>query len=266
MRVRISRHNRYWVLTCSGTTAGLLPGPVPEVISAVKGGAEHLVLNLAELKYINPIGVKAIIDSIDFAKKYGANLAIAEPNSYVRRILRLNWQGAKTPFYRTQLEAMARMVDKIDIITSSTDLYDKLLIAQYELKIALEIRNACASHPQKPKFRLKPVRDLSEALSSIRTEKVDCVLVDSGFRLYQVAGFLEDYQQEELPEIPIVVISPDRDLNIADRMVRHGATDVLRYPFHPSEVVIRLQSLISQYKWKNEFVPPEKIINPFGAR
>jgi anti-anti-sigma factor len=267
MQAKVSRHDHYWVVSYEGDTVGIMPGPLPEVLSALQEGAHEIILDFSRLRFLNPNGIKALKESLDAAKRREANIGIASPRPQVRRVLKLSGLTPEIPIYFSQLEAISKL-DLVDYQTTARqELTDRLLVCQKDLPIARDLRKALKKHPLKPQFRMAPVRDLKRAYQFLLEEKVDCILIESSYPLFQVTQFIERVETDDrLPDIPIVVVASDKDMDEADLMIRNGAHEMLRYPFHPVEVLVRLQTLISHLKDHRPFVPPEKVVQPRGWR
>jgi anti-anti-sigma factor len=268
MRAKVTRKDNLAIVSYEGDTIGLMPGPLPEVLSALQqGGVQEVILDLSKLKFLNPNGIKAIRESYEAAKKHEASFGIASPQPGVRRALKLSGIGQDVPIYYNEREAVANL----DLVTyqetAKAELTDRLLICQKDLPIAGALRAALKKHPLKPQFRMIPVRDLKHAMRVLLEEKIDCILIESTFPLYQVSSFIEQVETDErIPSIPIVVVSTDEHLDEADLIIRNGAQDILRYPFQTIEVMVRLQTMISHLKDHRPFTPPAKIVQPRGWR
>jgi DNA-binding response OmpR family regulator len=110
-----------------------------------------------------------------------------------------------------------------------------------------------------------PVRDVKKAFRILLEEKVDCILIDAGFPLFQVTQFIENVEtSDQIPCIPILIVSSDDRLDEAELMIRNGAFDIIRYPFQPVEVVVRLHTVISHIKDHSPYQPPAKVVHPRG--
>lgn len=265
MQAKVKKKDHYWVISYEGDSTGLMPGPLPEVLDALRSGAHEIIINLSDLRFLNPIGVKALKESLDAARQREVNLGIASPQPQVRRALKLGGLVPMIPVYFSENEAIANL-DLVDYqISAAREGTDRLLVCQKKLPIAGSLREAFKRHPTKPHFRLKPVRDLDKAMEVLLEERIDCILIDSSFPLFQVTKFIETVGTDDrLPSIPILVVARDQELESAELMIRNGAHDVLRFPFLPVEVVVRLQTLISHLKDHRPFQPPEKVVQPRG--
>ena len=267
MRVRVEQHPDFWILSCEPATAGLAPGPIPEVILAVNSGTRAIIMNLAQIDYLNPIGVKAITESIDFASGHKVGFSICETKAFVRRTLRLNGLCGKVPIYATRLLAQSSVVKFEHDAVNVHELPDKILVVQNEVEITQDLRAACGKHSSKPEFVLIPMRSLKRTTEFINKQKIDCILIDAGFHLFEVNRLISGiYCTRNFQEIPIIIVTRDENLGEADVMVRHGATEILRHPFDPIETVTRLQTLICLFKDRNMFTPPTDLAVPFGMR
>lgn len=265
MESKIRKKDRCWIISYEGNTADIMPGPLPEVMGALRDGAQEIVLEFKGLKHINPNGVKAIRESMDVARKRGASMGIASPQPQVRRALKLNGLVPEIPIFYNENEAIAN-IDTVDYEESAkADMVDRLLIIQKERTIAGFLRKALKKHPLKPHFRMIPCRDLENAFKTLLEERVDCILIDSTFSLHKVVSFIEKVETDDrLPAIPILIVADDNQLTDAETMVRNGAHEILRFPFVPVEVIVRIQTLISHLKDHRPFQPPEKITQPRG--
>lgn len=265
MQAKVTKKEHYWIVAYEGDTADLMPGPLPEVLDALQNGAHEIIIDFSGLRFLSPNGVRALRESLEVARKREANLGIAAPPPKVRRALKLSGIAPEIPIYYNQREAIA----KLDLINyeenARTELMDRLLICQKDIPIAGHLRKALKQHSTRPQFRMTPVRDMKKAQRVVLQERVDCVLIDASLPLFQVTSFIEMMETDEhLPSIPILIVSTDKRLLEAERMIRNGAHDIIRHPFQPIEVVVRLQTVISHMKDHKPYYPPEKTIQPRG--
>ncbi len=267
MRVKVTRKDHYWILTCEGDTIGLQPGPIPEVRKALAEGAHDIILEFGNLYFLGTTGIKSLQETVAFIKQHGAHLGISAPQRQVRRILKLSGLARDIPIYFNLNEAITKL-DMLDYQPEAMEeAADTLVVVQNELQMAEALRNVFSSHPLNPRYHVKPVRSLKEAFDILRKEKVDCVIIESTFPVFQVANFIENVQTDEkIPTIPMLVVTKDDRLEQAEIMIRHGVHELLRYPFIPGEVVIRLQALISQIKDHRPYYPPESVTQPRGYK
>jgi len=265
MDSKIIKKEHYWVITYEGDTSGLMPGPLPEILEALNSGAHEIILNLSGLRYLSPNGIKALKESLDIAKKREVNIGVAAPPPHVRRALKLAGLVPDIPIFYSEREAITGL-ELIDYqSTARKDLTDRLLVMQKNLPIAGHLRDALRMHPTKPHFRMIPCRDVKRGLQVLLEERVDCIVVDASFALYQITGFIEKVETDQrLPSIPILVVATDDKLEEAELLIRNGADEILRFPFKPVETVVRLQTLISHMKDHRPYHPPEKVVQPRG--
>jgi anti-anti-sigma factor len=265
MQAKVTKHNHYWIVSYEGDTAGLMPGPLPEVLNALQSGAHEIILDLSQLRFLSPNGVKAFRESLEAARSHEANIGITSPTAKVRRALKLSGLTPDIPIYHNEREAITQL-DLVNYQESArTDLMDRLLIIQKNLPVAGKLRNALKDHPSKPQYRMIPVRDVKKAFRILLEEKVDCILIDAGFPLFQVTQFIENVEtSDQIPCIPILIVSSDDRLDEAELMIRNGAFDIIRYPFQPVEVVVRLHTVISHIKDHSPYQPPAKVVHPRG--
>jgi anti-anti-sigma factor len=269
MRGKISRRDHHTIISYEGDTVGLIPGPFPELLSVLQTGVRLIILDFEELSYLNSSGIMSLKESLEVAKRLQASIAIAGPTAPVRRALKLSGLAQEIPIFYNELEACSKLdLAALDSAqTAITEEADRLLICHKDLPIAGALRQALKRHPLKPQYRMVPVRDLKRASEILLEEKVDCILLESSFPLYQVTYFIDHViTDNRIPDMPILVVTTDERLAEVDLMVRNGAHDILRYPFHSVEAAVRLQTLISYLKDHRPFIPPEKVVQPRGWR
>jgi anti-anti-sigma factor len=267
MQGKISRKKQNAVISYEGDMVGLLPGPFPEMLSVLQSGARQVILDFSKLRYMNSSGIQSLKESLKATKKFEASMAIVSPMASVRRTLKLSGLAQEIPIFYSALEADFKM-DFVDSVQAAiTEEVDRLLICHKDLPIAGALRQALKEHPHKPQYRMVPVRDLKQASKILLEKKVDCILLESSFPLYQVTDFIDHViTDDRIPDIPILVVSTDDHQVEMDLMIRNGAHDILRYPFHPVEAAIRLQTMISYIKDHRPFVPIEKVVQPRNWR
>jgi CheY-like chemotaxis protein len=213
------------------------------------------------------MGIKSLQDTRELVVSKGAHIGIANPRPSVRRALKLNGLSRDVPIYFNIAEAVSKL-DLLDYNAESwQDNADMLLILQKDLPIAGDLRHAISQHSFNPGFRMKPVRNSEEAFDVLLSEIVDCILIDSTLRVYQVANFIEKlHDTDGIPAIPVLIVTKDDRIEEAESMVRHGALEILRLPFHAPEVVVRLGNAVSHFKDHRPYFPPKSIPHPRGWR
>jgi len=267
MQVRVSQKDHYRIMTFEGSMSHIQPGPLPEVEKALREGVKDIVLDFSLLGFLGTIGVKGLEETIRLVQAQGAHLGITSPQRQVRRMLKLSGLTKQIPIYFSVAEA----VEKLDLLDyqpeSLQDSYDVLLVCQKELPIADSLRNAMLQHPMNPQFRMNLVRDMKDAYEELLKGRVDCVVLDCTFPVFQVASFIEKVQTDDrIPQIPILVVAPDDRLSEAEIMIRHGVNELLRFPLVPAETVVRLQTLISHMKDHRPYYPPGSVEQPRGFK
>jgi len=265
MKATVKRKDHCAVITFEGDTSGLIPGPFPEVLEALNDGALEIVLNFANVTFINPNGIKSLKESLEAVKKRNATLGIAEPRPNVRRTLKMSGLVPEIPIYYSEREAIVNL-DHIDYREDAIKEHtDRILIIQQDLSIAGHLREALKKHPQKPHYRMIPVRNLARAMDILNEDRVDCILIECGFSLVKISDFIEKVETDSrLPKIPIVVICTDDKLPDSELLIKNGAHEILRFPFNPIETVVRIQTVISHMKDHKPFIPPAKVVQPRG--
>jgi len=267
MHVDVIQKDHYWILVCSGNTVGDSPRPLPQASDAIKSGATDIILDFSKLTYLSSMGIKSLAETLELAKNHGVHIGIASPGPEVRKTLKINGLTREMPLYHNLDEA----ISKLDLLDYNAESWqensDMLLIIHNELMIAGDLRNALKDHPFNPGFRMKPVRTSEEAMDVLLSERVDCILIDSTFKLFQVAKFIENIVEDTvIPTIPVIIVTRDDRVNEAEAMVRHGADEILRIPINPVEVVIRISNAISHFKDHRPYFPPKSIPQPRGWR
>jgi len=260
MRVSTHQKDHYWILSCSGNTCDLPPGPLFDVSRALVDGARDVILDLENLEYLSTIGVKCLEETVEEIRTYGGHLGVVGPCAHVRRQMKINGLCKDIPIYQDILEAVSKL-DLIDYQPDSwQDQADMLLVWQKEIPIAGEIRKVIKDHPLSSRFRMSPVRDYEGAIEVLNDVVVSCVLVDSTFQIFKVLQFL-DYLKDEtrISTLPVIVVAGDDRMEEAQMMIRHGATELLRYPMNTTEAVVRIQNAISYFRDHTPYYPPGRI-------
>ena len=130
MQAKVKRHDHYWVLLYEGDTSGLMPGPLPEVLEALRNGAHEIILDLSGVTYLGQVGLKALKETLFAARQHEANIGIAAPPPKIRRTLKLGGLTPDIPIYYNAREAITKL-DMINFQESArSDLMDRLLIIQ----------------------------------------------------------------------------------------------------------------------------------------
>jgi anti-anti-sigma factor len=249
MQSKISIKDHYWIISYEGDMTELLPGPLPEIMQALKKGVHEIVLDLTNLRYLSQLGIKAIRESYTVANEREANIGVVNPQPQVRCALKLSGLFPSLPIYENRAEAISKL-DLVDYEKSAVkDLTDRLLIIQKDKPLAGELRDAIKKHSIKQNYRMFPCRDIERAGEILHEERIDCILIDCNFPLYQLTNLIEKvHTDERLQSTPVLIITSNDKLDQAEMLVRNGAQEILRYPFQPVEVVIRLQTMICYLK------------------
>jgi anti-anti-sigma factor len=267
MKGTVNQFDRTDVVSYQGDSTGLLPGALSEVITLINSGAHAVLIDMSRLSSLNRTAIRAIFDSIKLAASRNINFAILSPNREVRRVLKLNGLDSGIPIFSNLDKALSELEYLDYKYRQDNDNADTLLIVRGNLNIGRFIHNGLKAHHLQPCYHLKLVRGLDEAYSYIQEVKIDCILLDAGLPMMHFEKFVERVQSNNrLPEIPILVVATDKTISAADMMIRHGAHDMIRYPFKPEEICSRLQILISYLKDDREFVPLAGIPVPRGYK
>jgi len=267
MEAKILQKGHLWIIAYEGDTSELMPGPLPEILDALNHSAHAVLLDFENLKLLTPNGVKALKESLTVTQQRQTNLGIARPQPQVRRALKLGGLVPGIPVYYSLEDGIANL-DLVNYqATAQIDLTDRLLICQKKLPIAGQLREAFRKHPLRPHFRLIPCRDTKRAYEVLFEERVDLIIIESGFQLYHLTSFIEKVEtNNKLPTIPILVVASDDKIQEAELIIRNGAHEILRYPFSPIEAVVRIQTLISHLKDHKPYFPPQKAVHPRGYK
>ncbi len=267
MRVSTSRKDHYWILVCEGDTVGVLPGPFFDVQKAMIEGARDIILDFESLHFLDSSGAKALEDTFRVVRQEGGRLGVVAPPPDVRVAMKLSKTLREIPIYHSKQEAVSRL-DLFDLQPEAREEnIETLVVWQKDLPVAGELRRILKTHALDPRFHLRPVREPAEVTETLLGEKVDCVLIDATCRMFQVANLIESMLTDSsMPRVPILVVSADEYLEEAELMIRHGAHELLRYPFKSSEALVRIQNVISRFKDHRPYYPPGTVTQPRGMR
>jgi PleD family two-component response regulator len=255
MQAKLMKKGHYAIIAYKGNITDVSPGPLPEVTKIIRDGFRDIIINLSGVGYLNPSATRAIHDSLEYGKTHNVSISLAEPKPAVRRKLKLNSPNHEIRMYESEKEAM----DGMDMTTCQGEMKkgnpEKILIWQKNMQIAASLRASLKEHPMHPVYHLLPVRELESALKILKEECVHCILIDAGFALSTVINFIEKLETDDSVEMtPIIIIANEDQFNAADVMVRNGADDILRYPLKSIETAIRIQTMISLYKYGLPFI------------
>jgi two-component system sensor histidine kinase/response regulator len=94
-------------------------------------------------------------------------------------------------------------------------------------------------------YRVLLARGGAEGIAVVETEQPDCVLLD--VRMPDMDGFTVCERIRALPrggKTPILFLTALRDVDTFDRALRAGGDDFLTKPMRPTEIVVRVQSVL----------------------
>ena len=78
-----------------------------KLAGVVKAGARNLVINLEEVSFLSSAGLRALLSTLQAAKKQGGDARLAAASEPVRRVLELTSLDIHFKSYATDTEAVA---------------------------------------------------------------------------------------------------------------------------------------------------------------
>jgi len=254
MNITVTKYADYRVLQFEERSNYFHPGPLLEVIKAVGEKERNIVLDLGKIDYVNLTEMKTILDTIKYSEQNRTNISICNLKRQVRRALKVNGLPGTVPLYSSLLQAANCVERETFKPASRAEFTDLILIAQKSHDFKDDLERVMLNHPLKPKFRIMQINRLDNLCKTMEGKRFDCIILDVDFKLFALVKAVEYCvcSASKFPA-PVFIATKDSKLNKADILVRHGATDVLRYPFEPVEAVTRLQTHICLNKYDEEF-------------
>ncbi len=94
-------------------------------------------------------------------------------------------------------------------------------------------------------LEIETFRDPCEALRSCQDHELDLILLDYHMPLMNGIEFLQEFRKNEhLCDIPVVMITGEEDKDLLYRALEAGATDFLRKPVEPVELIARARNML----------------------
>jgi stage II sporulation protein AA (anti-sigma F factor antagonist) len=109
LTVSVERHGTEAAVVSAGGELDISTGTLLYLQLSIQlaEGRRHLVLDLAEVPFMDSSGLNTIIRANNETKAAGGRLVLAEPTSSVRRVLELTGMSLSLPVFATVEEALA---------------------------------------------------------------------------------------------------------------------------------------------------------------
>jgi two-component system OmpR family response regulator len=107
------------------------------------------------------------------------------------------------------------------------------------------IRMVIQLYLQKEGFNTKIAGDGAEAINILETEKIDCAVID--IMMPNIDGWQLCEEIKSYYEIPVLMLTARADVEDRIKGFKMGTDDYVTKPFHPVELVMRVQSLLKRY-------------------
>ncbi len=99
------------------------------------------------------------------------------------------------------------------------------------------------------KYLLRTTNSSRRALTLINAESPDLVILD--IMMPEMTGFeLLDAVDRECSDAAFIIITGEASIDSAIKAIRKGASDYLRKPFEPDELIIRVENVLKQQQMK----------------
>ena len=100
-------------------------------------------------------------------------------------------------------------------------------------------------------YEIETTNSSNAALKILKTSDFDLALLD--IMMPEMNGFqLMDSLDREYMNMLFVIMTGDASMESAIEAVRKGASDYIRKPFEPDELLIRIEKVLRQKKWSDE--------------
>jgi len=103
------------------------------------------------------------------------------------------------------------------------------------------------------RYRVQTTNSASHALTLIHAESPDLIILD--IRMPGMTGFeVLDAVDQECCDAAFIIVTGEASLDSAIKAIRKGASDYLRKPFEPDELIIRVESVLKQRQMKHDHI------------
>ncbi len=103
------------------------------------------------------------------------------------------------------------------------------------------------------KYRVQTTNSSRHALTLIHAEAPDLVILD--VMMPEMTGFeLLDAVDRERCDTAFIIVTGEASVDSAIKAIRKGASDYLRKPFEPDELIIRVENVLKQRQMKHEHI------------
>jgi response regulator RpfG family c-di-GMP phosphodiesterase len=144
--------------------------------------------------------------------------------------------------HRANRELIPRVME---ILSRASLLRDRLLMIVDDSRL---IRSTISESLLQAGFRVITAENGSQALELLKTHTPDVILSDINMPVMSGAEFCEAVRSmERLSHVPFVAMSSESDRRIMREMVQWGASAYLIKPFHPEQLIILAEKLLSDH-------------------
>ena len=124
----------------------------------------------------------------------------------------------------------------------------QILIVDDDLMVAESLRAILVS---KDYDNIRVTNSALEALECLSNSPVDCAILD--VMMPEMSGFeLMDSLDKENMDTLFIIMTGDNSIESAIEAVRKGASDYIRKPFEPDELLMRLENVLKQKRANDE--------------
>lgn len=144
--------------------------------------------------------------------------------------------------HRAQSELIPRVME---VLNRSALLRERLLLLVDDSRL---VRDTLSETLEQAGFHVMAAENGSQALEILAANTPDIILSDINMPVMDGAEFCEAVRGiERLADVPFVAMSTASDRRVMREMVQHGASAYLIKPFHPEQLVILAERLLSDH-------------------
>jgi len=218
-------------------TGHMLPG----LQAQLDAGAKELILDLADVKYVNSAGLSTFVDSYKAALRHDAKIALCQLQPQVLKVFKLARVEIFIPIYET-LGLAFKHFGVMKAASTDGPPREQILVIEPALTIGDEIQRLLVAQKEQLNYRLSRVPSTVEAIRFLELRPTDVILLDVELPRPDCEKLLIYVRTHpELKNIPILIVSKDAQLAEADYLICNGADDILRLPLVAYEVSARLR-------------------------
>ncbi|MCG3152881.1 MAG: hypothetical protein GEEBNDBF_02186 [bacterium] len=241
LRATLKHEQDIAILQYSGDLTEETGGMLPGLQDALARGERKIILDLAEVRYVNSAGLSTFVDSYKAGLRADAKMALCQLQPAVLKVFKLARVEIFIPIYDTLGQAFKHF-GVMQAAAAEGPPREQLLVIEPGLTIGDEIQRLLAAQKEQLNYRLSRVPNVVEAVRFLEVRTTHVILLDIEIPRADAERFIGQVKSNtQQRHIPIIIVTRDPQIPDADFLVRNGADDMLRVPLVAYEVSARLR-------------------------